>query len=99
SIYSEQRHDRVILPEVTRPHIIKWKELLVSTDGVNPDGNSRLIRRVDRYGNILSKGISPTAIRYVLNEVTDDADLPLISPDNLRLSAKKMQNLQINDIF
>jgi len=80
----------VQLPKSTQKYLSLWYETLRDHTSAGLDEDSFVIRRFLHGDNVMNYGVTTTSINKILTMIVENSGIRKISPEDLRVSARKL---------
>lgn len=91
--------NQIKLPQITVTCLSRWRDILLN-HSTTIELNGNIIRRFERFGKITEYGVSKNAANDTVSIISKKAGLGHISPEDLRISARRATELnKLDTIF
>lgn len=87
------------LPSFAYKYLMLWYNAVTENDGGAPLEDTFVIRRFLHGDRILPQGVSTNALQEVLADIARNAGIGKLSPDDLRISIRKLMEQKGRELF
>lgn len=89
----------VQLPNSVHDYFVKWRDALVELENGASFEDTFVIRRFQHGDNIKIMGVSKTSLHEVLSEIAQNAGIGRLSPEDLRISVRRLMEQKGREHF